>query len=50
VEPVLRPLRGRIVLGGLDFSPTVVILALMLLRVTLVLMISDIGMRLASGT
>lgn len=49
VEPVLRPLRGRIVLGGLDFSPAVVILALMLLRVTLVLMISDIGMRLAGG-
>jgi YggT family protein len=45
-EPVLRPLRGRMLLGGLDFSPAVVLLILMILRVTVIAMLTDLGTRL----
>ncbi len=45
-EPLLRPLRGKVVLGGLDFSPAVVMLALLLVRVLLVQPLADWGQRL----
>jgi YggT family protein len=46
VDPVLRRLRGKLVLGTLDFSPAVVMLVIMLLRVTVIAMLSDLGLRL----
>jgi YggT family protein len=45
-DPLLRPLRGKVVLGGLDFSPAVVMLALLLVRVLLVQPLADWGQRL----
>jgi YggT family protein len=48
-EPVLRPLRGKVVLGGLDFSPAVVMLLLLLARTLLVQPLSDWGQRLVLG-
>lgn len=48
VEPVLRPLRRRLpALGGLDFSPAVAMLAIVLARVLLVEPLFDFGRRLA---
>ncbi|HEX7111998.1 MAG TPA: YggT family protein [Mizugakiibacter sp.] len=48
VEPLLRPLRRRLpMLGGLDFSPAVAMLAIVLARVLLVDPLFDIGRRLA---
>jgi YggT family protein len=49
VQPVLRPLRGKLVLGNLDFSPAVVMLVLMLARLLIIQPIFDIGVRLARG-
>ncbi|TCV94190.1 YggT family protein [Luteibacter rhizovicinus] len=48
-EPLLRPLRGRMVLGGLDFSPAVVLLLLTLVRLLVAQPLSDIGQRLMLG-
>nr|WP_221195500.1 YggT family protein [Luteibacter sp. Sphag1AF] len=48
-EPVLRPLRGRMVLGGLDFSPAVVLLGLTLVRVLVAQPLMDLGLRLMQG-
>lgn len=45
-EPLVRPLRGRMTLGGLDFSPTVVLLGLFLLRILVAQPLSDWGTRL----
>ncbi|MDF3982068.1 YggT family protein [Luteibacter sp. PPL201] len=44
-EPLVRPLRGRMTLGGLDFSPTVVLLGLVLARILVVGPIRDLGLR-----
>ncbi|GAB2593008.1 YggT family protein [Dyella jejuensis] len=49
VQPVLRPLRGKLVAGNIDFSPTVVVIVLLLARILLVAPIFDIGARLAQG-
>jgi YggT family protein len=49
IEPLMRPLRGKIVLGSLDFSPAVVMLILLLARVLLVQPLSDLGQRLVMG-
>ena len=48
-EPLVRPLRGRMTLGGLDFSPTVVLLGLFLLRILVAQPLSDWGTRLLMG-
>lgn len=48
-EPLVRPLRGRMTLGGLDFSPTVVLLGLFLARILIAQPILDLGGRLAMG-
>lgn len=47
VQPVLRPLRGKLVLGNIDFSPTVVVIVLLLARMLLVAPLLDFGNHLA---
>jgi len=49
VDPLLRPLRGRLVAGGLDFGPWVVMIVLVLARLLLVSPLTDLGARLALG-
>ncbi len=49
VDPLLRPLRGRLVAGGLDFGPWVVMIVLILTRLLLVSPLADLGARLAIG-
>lgn len=49
VDPLLRPLRGRLVAGGLDFGPWVVMIVLILIRLLLVSPLADLGARLAIG-
>jgi len=49
-EPLLRPLRGKLPApGGLDFSPLVVMLAILLARVLIVAPLLDLGMHLAQA-
>lgn len=47
VDPLLRALRGKLVVGTIDFSPTVVIVALLLARLLFAQPLLDLGMRLA---
>ena len=47
IEPLLRPLRGKLVVGMLDFSPAVVMIGLLLARILLVAPLHDWGMALA---
>nr|WP_225561667.1 YggT family protein [Rhodanobacter sp. DHB23] len=47
VDPLLRPLRGRLQVGMIDFSPTVVIVALLLARMLVAQPLLDLGTRLA---
>ena len=47
VDPLLRPLRGRLAVGMIDFSPTVVIVGLLLARILVAAPLLDFGMRLA---
>jgi YggT family protein len=49
VEPVLRPLRGRMVVGSIDFSPTVAVIVLLLARILITAPLFDLGSRLAQG-
>jgi YggT family protein len=49
VDPLLRPLRGRLTVGMVDFSPTVAIIALLLARILVAQPLLDAGMRLATG-
>ena len=49
VEPLLRPLRGKLVAGGLDFAPWAVMIVLILARLLLVSPLADLGGRLAIG-
>ncbi len=50
-EPVLKPVRKRMpVLGGLDLSPMLVLLAIMLLQALLVAPLLDLGLRLGQTT
>jgi YggT family protein len=48
-EPLVRPLRGRLTLGGLDFSPTVVLVGLFLARMLVAQPLLDLGARLLGG-
>ena len=49
-EPVLKPLRRRMpALGGFDFSPMVVLLAIMLLQALVVAPLLDLGLRMGLG-
>ena len=49
VEPLLRPLRGKMVIGSIDFSPTVVLIALWLASQLIAAPLMDLGARLAMG-
>ena len=50
VQPMMRPLQRRLPnLGGLDFSPTIAILALLLARILIVQPLLDLGTQLAMG-
>lgn len=49
VEPLLRPLHGRLVLGNIDFAPMAVMLALLLARMLISAPLMDLGARLAMG-
>ena len=49
-EPLLRPIRRRVpAMGGLDFSPAIVMLAIALMRVLLVAPLLDFGKQLAQA-
>ena len=49
-QPILRPLQRRLpALGGIDFSPLLALLAIMLLQALLVQPLLDLGMHLASA-
>lgn len=50
VEPLLRPLRGKLVVGMMDFSPMVVMLAIVLARLLITAPLLDFGTRLALGS
>jgi len=45
-EPLLRPVRERLPVTGIDVSPIIVFLAVMFLRIFLVQTIADIALRL----
>lgn len=45
--PLMRPLRGRLTVGMIDFSPTVVIIGLLLARILVAAPLLDFGMRLS---
>ena len=47
VEPLLRPLRGKLTMGSIDFSPTVVMVGLLLARMLVAAPLLDLGTRLA---
>lgn len=47
VDPLMRPLRGRLTLGQIDFSPMVVLIGLMLARILIAAPLLDLGMRLS---
>ncbi|QEE23930.1 YggT family protein [Rhodanobacter glycinis] len=49
VEPLLRPLRGRLVVGMMDFAPAAVMIVLLLGRILLAAPLLDLGTRLAMG-
>jgi YggT family protein len=46
VQPLLRPLRGKLVAGNLDFSPMVVMIVLVLARILIVAPLLDLGLSL----
>ena len=43
VEPLLRPLRGKLVIGSIDFSPTVVVIVLLLAQRLIAAPLFDFG-------
>ncbi len=49
VEPLLRPLHGRLIAGQIDFAPMAVMIALLLARLLIAAPLLDLGTRLALG-
>lgn len=49
VEPLLRPLRGRLTVGMIDFSPMAVMLILVLARILIAAPLMDLGKGLTLG-
>ncbi|MCW8808583.1 MAG: YggT family protein [Rhodanobacter sp.] len=47
VEPLLRPLHGKLVAGNIDFAPMAVMLGLLLARLLVAAPLLDLGMRLS---
>ena len=50
VEPLLRPLHGKLIAGNIDFAPMAVMIALLLARLLIAAPLLDVGARLAMGT
>lgn len=49
VQPLLRPLRGKLIVGMLDFAPAVVMIVLLLARILIAAPLFDWGSALARG-
>ncbi len=49
VTPVLRPLRGKLIAGNIDFAPMVILLGLFLARMLVAAPLLDLGNQLAVG-
>ena len=49
VNPLLRPLRGKLTVGMLDFAPAVVMIGLLLARILIAAPLYDWGTQLAQG-
>jgi YggT family protein len=49
VEPLLRPLHGKLIAGSIDFGPMVVMIVLLLARLLIAAPLLDLGARLAMG-
>lgn len=49
VAPLLRPLRGKLIAGSIDFAPMVVLVVLFLARILVSAPLLDLGARLATG-
>ncbi|MGH8158657.1 MAG: YggT family protein [Rhodanobacter sp.] len=49
VEPLLRPLHGKLVVGQIDFAPMAVMIVLLLARLLITAPLLDLGARLALG-
>jgi YggT family protein len=49
VAPLLRPLRGRLIAGQIDFAPMAVMIVLLLARLLIAAPLLDLGTRLALG-
>ena len=49
VEPLLRPLHGKLIAGQIDFAPMAVMIVLLLARLLLAQPLMDLGARLALG-
>ena len=49
LEPLLRPLRGRLIAGNIDFAPMAVMIVLLLARLLIAAPLIDLGARLAMG-
>lgn len=49
VEPLLRPLRGRLTVGMIDFSPMAVMLIIVLARILIAAPLMDLGKALTLG-
>ncbi|MCX7513790.1 YggT family protein [Frateuria hangzhouensis] len=49
VDPLLRPLRGKLTVGMLDFSPALVMIGLLLARILIAAPLFDWGTHLARG-
>ena len=49
VTPVLRPLRGKLIAGNIDFAPMVILLGLFLARMLIAAPLLDLGNQLAVG-
>ena len=49
VEPLLRPLRGRLTVGMIDFSPMAMMLLIVLARILIAAPLIDLGTALTLG-
>ena len=47
LEPLLRPLRGKLIAGNIDFAPMAVMIVLLLARLLIAAPLIDLGARLA---
>lgn len=50
VAPLLRPLRGKLIAGQIDFAPMALMIALLLARLLIAAPLLDLGLRLCVGS